>query len=180
MHWIKTQREMILLNLVVWVVAALLLSSLLNRVSDYRSQLARDLAAEQAYRQTLSLRSEVGEELSRILTAFDPEATPSAAEFVEGVDGTLRSLQLRPDVSSPITRQSDFFRFHSLQVVFRRSSLEDLVAFNQSLSAAMPLIGVESLSLSAFRNDPRQLDATFQLRAIELIPERVGAWASGQ
>lgn len=171
---IKTPREMVLLLLIVWVLALLLLSSAIGKTNRWRLEQNQLAAQRQAHQATLAMRGEVDAELDRILETFNPDETPTVEEFVGGVDALLRQLNLRPDLTSPITRESEFFRFHTLRVVFRRAELANLVRFTQRLSSDQPLIGIESLAISAGISNPRELDATFSLRAIELRPERLG------
>ncbi|MFP4351872.1 MAG: hypothetical protein ACLFRP_03830 [Puniceicoccaceae bacterium] len=176
MRWVRTTREMFLLILVVWAFAFVLLGTGLSRWNQYREDRRSERAERDAYLDILSMRDEVWRELERGLAEYDPDTSPDVAEFVEGVDGILRKLDLRPDMSAPRTRDSESFRFHTLQVLFRNVGLSDLIAFNRALSTELPLIGIESVNITAGRNDPARLDVTFVLRAIELLPDNLGQW----
>jgi len=174
--WFKSRRERILFQMVLWSVTIIVLLYAWRGWSQYRVGVQLERAERTSYLQTIELREEISNELQRVLDDMDTETTPTLSEFIETIDAMVRRLRLEPDLSQPQTRESDFFRFHQLQVAFRRAAISDLVRFQNELERRLPFVAVESLTIVPGRTDPGQLDATFRLRSIELIPERLVVW----
>lgn len=174
--WLKSRRERLLFLMVLWSVTFILLLYSWRGWGQYRIELRTERAERASYLQTIGLKDEIAEELQRVLDDFDTRSTPNLNEFIQIIDTMVRELRLEPDLSQPQTRESDFFRFHQLQVSFRRVSMSDLVRFQNELESRLPFVTIESLSIVPSRTDPNQLDATFRLRSIELMQESLTVW----
>lgn len=116
----------------------------------------------------LSRTEQVRTELAAALQNLDSTRTYGANQLVGRIDELARELDLRYDLSTASTQDSDIFATHAVRLRVDSGNLSDLIRFNQSLQTETPYIVLNQFQISADQRDPRRLDASFEISSIQL------------
>lgn len=167
-----TVRERVLVTAFLWVMVLLWSHFAFRQLGDARrlhGDLGHRLAEQQIW---LDRASDIERDLNLARSRLDPARTFTAVRLVGKVDALARSLPgLTFSVSSPTTERSEIFRVHSVRVELRRAGLADIAAYLQAIQDESPYLGLERIQLSAYRPDPRQVDAVLEIGSFELTDD---------
>ena len=168
----RTNRERVLLGAFVWVVVILVASVLLRGARETVRDVGtttRERAGQQVW---LDAAPEIEAGLGEARERLDPERTFTAAQLIGRVDALARRVEgLQFSIATPTTRRGPIFHQHAVRIEIRRSSLDKLVDLAQAIQAESPYLGLERAQISANRNDPRLLDAVFEIGSFELVDD---------
>lgn len=117
----------------------------------------------------LSQESSTNQRMDAVLAQLKSDKTFSSAELVGRIDEIARlGEDLTYEIFSPRTDSDAELNLHSLRFRIRRASLADLLNFQQRLIQEEPYITVESMRITANRQNPEQLDASYIVSSPEL------------
>lgn len=106
--------------------------------------------------------------LDSALANLDSGRTYSATQLVGKIDEVARELGVRYDLSTPNTQDSDIFATHVVRLRIDNGNLSDLIGFNDVIQQENPYIVLNQFQMAARQNDPRLIDASFEISSIEL------------
>ncbi len=101
---------------------------------------------------------------------LDPERILSGTRLMNELDTIARSHGLSREINPPRSDEGEVFFFHLVNVTVRQANIGSLMAFADDVQRRAPYMGLEEVSLTADRNDPRMLNATFRISSVELSP----------
>jgi len=165
-------RERVLVTAFLWVMVLLWSHFAFRQLGETRrsfNDVGNRLAEQQIW---LDRAGEIETNLAGARGRLDPARTFSAVRLVGKVDALARTLPgLTFSVSSPTTERSEIFRVHSVRVELRRAGLADVANYLKAIHDESPYLGLERLQLSAYRPDPRQVDAVLEIGSFELTDD---------
>jgi hypothetical protein len=147
---------------VVWLLSAV--DHLIGQMRDHRLAVI-DAASQKLW---LDSKAEIEGRAARAASSLVPERTFDATRLVGEVSSIAGHASLSPVVEPPRTQHADQFSYHTVQVSFRRASLESLVKFYRELSQRAPYLALEECSVTASRANPSELDAQFSIYSVEV------------
>ena len=164
-----TLRERVLVTAFLWVMVILWSHFAFRHFGATRREfttLGHRLAEHQIW---LDGSDQIENDLTVARGRLDPTRTFSSIQLVGQVDALARRLDgLSFSISSPTTEASEIFQVHSVRVELRRASLTEVARYLQAVHQESPYLGLERLQLSAYRPDPRQVDAVLEIGSFEL------------
>lgn len=117
----------------------------------------------------LAEESGINARMDAVLARLKSDKTYTGAELVGRIDEIAREGEaLNYEIFSPRTDSDAELNLHSLRFRIRRAGLEDLLNFHQRLIREEPYITLESLRISANKQNPAQLDAAYIVSSPEL------------
>lgn len=117
----------------------------------------------------LGKEEEINARMAAVLAQLQSDRTFTSAQLVGRVDQIARQNEnLSYEIFSPRTESDAELNLHSLRFRVRRAELAELLALHERLVREEPYITLESLRISANRQNPAQLDATFIVSSPEL------------
>jgi len=161
-------RERTLLTVFFWIILFVWAGSLIKVSKSVYTNL-RNTDYQLKYQdQVISEKDNIKMRLNHALERLEPKKTYSSSKLVEKLDNLARKAGLNFDINSPGTQEGDIFNAHTVRIQFKKSGIEDLIAFDQKIKEESPYLGLERMRIVANKADPRQLDAQFLVSSFEL------------
>ena len=167
----RTVREKFLV--VVFMVTALLLWSLnfLNRSrEDWQSWQGMERTYEQQ-QVWLDNAEMIGALVDEEIGRLEREELLSRTRLLSEINRLARAQELSPSIDTPRTEEGEVFQFHTVTVRLSRSPMERIIAFTDSIQDRSPYMSMGEVILIPDRNDPRNLEARFEITAVEISDE---------
>jgi hypothetical protein len=163
----RTPREKFLILIFLGAAALVWLMAAGNRVQQrWRESrvVTLDLAGQKLW---LERKAAIEQRAARAAGSLDPARTLDATRLVGEVSAIASRVGLPIGVEPPRTQRSEQFAYHTVQVTFRRASLEKLVQFYRELSQRAPYLALEKCRLGANRSNPAEIDANFSVFSVQ-------------
>lgn len=162
-------REAFLLLLFLGTAAFLWSVSILNRTNLIREGLAsnqREFTTQQVwFDNAASIRSRMEREIGLL----ERSQTLNSTRLVAELNSLARRQNLSPSIDSPRTDSGDAFQFHTVVVRLNRAPLERIMNFTDEVQGRAPYLALNSLVLSPDRTNPNNLEARFEITAVEVV-----------
>lgn len=164
-----SSREKLLVSL--FILAGLLIwaGSILGGLRDTAYNLKTTSKDIEAQNFILNEEAGINARMDAVLAQLKSDKTFSSAELVGRIDEIARlGEDLTYEIFSPRTDSDAELNLHSLRFRIRRAGLADLLAFQQRLIQEEPYISLETLRITANKQNPEQLDASYIVSSPEL------------
>lgn len=161
-------RERLLLAVFLWIGLFLWGFDQVKTFKRHRLDYHRTAVELEVQKNWLDRAQSITERIKTLLSQVDPAKTLDSAELSGRLDTLARAPNLNFDLTSPTTVESDIFNIHSVRLQIKRAKITDLLALDEALRKERPYIGMEGFQISANRNDPSLLEATYQVFSFEL------------
>ncbi|MCC5790125.1 MAG: hypothetical protein JJT75_10845 [Opitutales bacterium] len=109
----------------------------------------------------------VEEEIGRL----ERDQLLSRTRLLSEINRLARAQDLSPSIDTPRTEEGEIFQFHTVTVRLSRSPMERIIAFTDSIQDRSPYMSMGELILIPDRNDPRNLEARYEITAVEISDE---------
>lgn len=162
-------REKLLLALFVFCALLIWGNQVLRGLQETRSDLLLTKATMVDQEFWLEKESEINSRMAAVLAQLQSDRTFTGAQLVGRIDQIARATdELTYEIFSPRTESDAELNLHSLRFRVRRAGMAELLALHARLVQEEPYITLENLRISANRQNPAQLDATFIVSSPEL------------
>lgn len=152
---------MLLVTLVIWVSFFGERTSALMAERHSLNLLSQELGIYIDNRDRIRERAEAG------IRNLDPGRTLNATRLSVEAGEMARKHGLSPSIAPPQTEAGETFSYHTVVMNVNEAGLAALIAFTDELQSRAPYMTLERVTLNA-RSDPRFLDATYRISAVEL------------
>jgi len=167
-------REKILLSLFLYTGLAIWATHSIGELAGLRDSLKQSRTTLEEQEFWFSKEGEINDRMTRVLAQLKSDKTFTSAQLVGRVDEIARRDEdLSYEIFSPRTDSDAELNLHSLRFRIRRAELAALLDFHNRLIAEEPYISVESLRISANKQNPTQLDASFIVSSPELKSDAI-------
>lgn len=164
----RSRREKFLAVLLLLALAVVWLGSFLGRAkaawSDGQVVSIDASVQDQWLDNAASIEARFEEALARLEGRSSPSRNEVFARITElvGKHGLARY-----NLPSPVSQQRERLTFHTYNLSIQGGGYEQLQAFHQDLAATLPTVTLERVGLQADPRNPKQINASFRLIAIE-------------
>lgn len=167
-------REKLLLVLFIACGLFIWAGNTLGGLRDTLQQLRSTSTALQDQEFWLGKEKEINSRMAAVLAQLQSDRTFTSAQLVGRIDNIARQGEdLSYEIFSPRTESDAELNLHSLRFRVRRAGLADLLALHERLVQEEPYISLENLRITANRQNPEQLDASFIVSSPELKSDAI-------
>lgn len=167
----RTAREKFLVVFFLLTMVVLWGLNFLNRSSeDWQTwqQLGRTYEQQQVWLDNADMIATlVEEEIGRL----ERDRLLTRTRLLSEINRLARAQNLSPSIDTPRTEDGEIFKFHTVTVRLSRSPMERIIAFTDSIQERSPYMSMGELILIPDRNDPRNLEARYEITAVEIADD---------
>ncbi len=163
----RSRREKFLAVLFIVVLALIWASALLTRVKAFSLELRSVQSTANSQGQWFDDRENIEAGYEAAIAQLSDAALPSRSEVLARIDALVRKYQFTFRIDPPQSQVRDRLTFHTISVSIDKAEYEKLMAFQNELSASLPTVNLEQITLVADRRTPSQLDTRLRLVAVE-------------
>jgi len=164
----RTLREQIFLCLFLWAGVIFWGNAFVDRASELKETYTQVSAIKEYQELWVSNEPSIQVRLKEALQKFDPKRTYTRNQFIARVDSIARDIGANYDISNPTTSTNDIFEEHALAANFKNASMQNVIDFDQAISAESPYLNIKSVKISPNSSDPSRLNVRFDIIALEL------------
>lgn len=164
-----TRREFFLLLLFLGTAVFIWGVSLLNRVGETRESYQANQRTFETQEVWLDNAEAIRTRMEREIGLLERSQTLNSTRLVAELNALARRQNLSPSIDSPRTDQGDAFQFHTVVVRLSRAPLDRIMSFTDEVQARAPYLALNSLVLSPDRTNPNNLEARFEITAVEVV-----------
>lgn len=136
-----------------------------EEVSGRLRQTRKDISLQKVW---LDSADAFNQELQKVRGRINSKDTLNSAQLTDFLDELGRSRKLTYELSTPVTKDGQLFREHTLRVAYRNVTLEQMIALYEEIDRRKPYVSIDEINFSVNRSDQRLLNVRLTLSSFEL------------
>ncbi len=160
-------REKVLLILILIVGAGFWASSLSGRFDQFSSHLKGLWAIDRNQRSILDEKEVTEVAFAASLASLNEDELPNQNEVFGKIDTLIKQFGLEGRLDAPKRRVRDALSFNTYNLRINNTEYDFLMKFTQAINEQFPYVNLDDLQIVPDRRNPRLLNASLRLRAIE-------------
>jgi hypothetical protein len=163
----RSRREKLLAVAFLLVLAGLWFYSLAGRMRAFTQEvtMVRRQSSKQA--DVLNRRAEIDASYAAAVARLKDQELPTGAQAYAKVDEIVRKYPYAFRIDPLQSRTSDNLTYNNINVSLQKADYQQLAKLFGEITAALPTINLDEITLTADRRNPAQLDARLKFVAIE-------------
>ena len=140
-------------------------------MGSFRRHLSElNMARAEVRNQNLMIKSraDIEQRLEIARGMIDPAKTIGSLKLSSTVDSLARDAGIEATIASPTSKTSDIFNKNTVKISCKKTSLERLITFVQTVRKQAPYLTISRFKIGADSHDPHLLSAEFEIESLEL------------
>ena len=128
-------------------------------------QVVVDLESQNLWKEN---EATIDQNLADRILMYEADKTFSAVQLVSKMDELTKSIDSKPTLPSPRSKEGNNFNIHTQQVSFNSMRMDELIGFYSQLKSLNPYITLKNFQVSSNTKNPELLNVNLVLRSFEL------------
>ncbi|MGH8021617.1 MAG: hypothetical protein ACREIA_25705 [Opitutaceae bacterium] len=163
----RSRREKFLTVLFLVVLAIIWASTFVTRVKAFSLEIGSEQSTANSQAQWLGDRESIEANYEAVIAQLSDAALPSRSEVLAQIDALVRKYQFTFRIEPPQSQVRDRLTFHTIALSIDGADYNRLQAFQNELSALLPTVNLEQITIVADRQPPFHLNTRLRLVAVE-------------